>query len=548
MKRLLITLALLALLIIPGYAAETVILTDSYSDTPYWGIGASVIGGDNRRVYIDFSSVATPNEYVFYSQGSVSPGPAPDQYGTFEMSLGTNTIATGTYQFDNGTFSSPYTEMILLHFDSWNPYTYSGCQYVNITTNPTITGEITGYQQGPSNPTYQNCGSRRMTWDHSTAGQWYNAAGTHYYSYSSTSTDTITATNLTPVKNAMILRTDVSKSGSASLTRIYTNNTLAYAGSAGSTSETTVTIGADVMYSMYVPATGHFVNSSIIFPWYLTEAGTTPTPTPTPTPTTTTTSGYVNTYFQCVDGNDNSRISGCNLALKDNFAGTWSNSTADDDGTHFISTHVNSNVSGYATATGYLSTERTNLATFAEGLYELIMWPSDTYCATPGSCGTAYDPGTGNINLLVIVSDHDTGDSLSNAEIKLVESAGATTYGSTNEAGVATFIVSNQTQFRIVASKSLYTSTSKLHTTSAFGPDTVRLELSKSYVTASPTVTVTDASGNVVETLDMRPSSEKDAAMMEKLRDAGPGLIDLCILAITVYILMSILGAFGFKL
>ena len=262
----------------------------------------------------------------------------------------------------------------------------------------------------------------------------------------------------------------------------------------------------------------------------------------------TPTNETYNTYFQCVDGNDNSRISGCNLALKDNFAGTWSNSTADDDGTHFITTHENATVSGYATATGYLSTERTGLPTFSEGLYELIMWPDDAYCATPGSCGTVYDPGEGNINLLVLVNDHDTGASISGAEVKLIEDAGATSFGTTNGAGVFSMIVTNQTQFRIVASKYGYTSTSKLHTTSAFGPDTVRLELSKSYVTASPTVTITDASGNVVETLDMRPSNEKDAAMMEKLRDAGPELIDLCIMGIYVFIIMGILAALGLKL
>lgn len=256
----------------------------------------------------------------------------------------------------------------------------------------------------------------------------------------------------------------------------------------------------------------------------------------------------VNTYFQCVDGQDSSSIYGCNLALKDETAGYWSNSTADSDGTHYIATNSTDLVSGYATATGFQPVSRTNLATFSEGIYELIMWPDDSVCTTPGECGTAYDPGTGNVNLIIMVNDKDTSDPIADADIKLVEDVGATTYGTTNEAGAEMFFFSNKTQVRIVASKAGYTSASKVYTTSDFGPDTVRLELSKSYVTVTPTVTITDGSGNPIETIDIRTASEQDQALFDKLRKEAPELIDLCILGIEIFIIMGILAAMGMKL
>ena len=544
MKNLLALTVVIALITLPAMAApETIELSYSETSSNTEAIGSNYHSISSQAFLMNFSKVTSPSQFVYITSMATKPVP---KEGTFQIDYAGNVIATGTYQLANGTFFETYNTQIQLTFNSFDSHSYTTCVAPTINFTPTISVSSFTDQYVNTSSRYAGCGPVGIQWGSLFGGNYYSEKG-FYSLVNSVDTDaTITMEALSDISENTFIGTEIVKTGDQNIVRLYAYPTdiEIYEGPTDSEPAAFFITGSDIWASMYIPATGAFVNSTDRkFP-FLTLAAT-----PTPTPTTTTPpTGYVNTYFQCVDGNDNSRISGCNLMLKDNFDGSWSNSTADDDGTYFITTHENATVSGYATATGYLATERTGLPTFSEGLYELIMWPSDSYCATPGSCGTAYDPGSGNINLLVMVNDHDTGDSISGSEVKLVESAGATTYGSTNSAGVATFIVSNQTQFRVVASKSGYTGTSKIHTTSAFGPDTVRLELSKSYVTASPTVTVTDASGNVVETLDMRPSSEKDAAMMEKLRDAGPQIIDLCIAGIMITILMGILGSMGFKL
>lgn len=544
MKRLLILIALMALIAVPAVAiTESFTLESStYSTTTQ---DATTQAGNQfslsypMKMEINFDTISIPNTIIYYNNPTLGANDAGTD--TFQIEYAGSTIGSGTMQILNGSMlNGAYTSQYTFTFVSWNPGTISGRKLVNVTWSGSISQ--TTYPMPQQMGVYD---STPVIIQPSSTDTGFARLGKYIVFSGGYGKNEIEITNTTPISASTLFTYSITKTG-ISQTKWYSNNVLNYTSSTNNADVTGIGYGSDIWFSMYVPSTGQTLNSSTYFPFYTAVA---PTATPTPVPgTTPLPAGLVNTYFQCVDGNDNSRISGCNLALKDNFAGTWSNSTADDDGTHFITTHENATVSGYATATGYLATERTGLPTFSEGLYELIMWPDDAYCATPGLCGTVYDPGDGNVNLLVIVNDHDTGDSLSNAEIKLVETAGATKYGSTNSAGVATFIVTNQTQFRIVASKSGYTSTSKLHTTSAFGPDTVRLELSKSYVTVSPTVTITDASGNVVETLDMRSSNEKDEAMMEQLRTAGPDILELCILGIEIFIVMGILAALGMKL
>jgi len=538
---------LIALVIAPQAQASTEVITleDPFIGTPNWDIGASVTGGDNRRVYLNFDSIGIPNEYAFFSKGSAAPGPAPDQSGTFELKLGTNTIATGTYQFDNGTFFSTYTEMILLNFDTWEPMTYTGCMNPNITFTPDIPSyrEITGYQQGPTAGGYQNCGGRQITWDHSTSGAWYNAAGSNYFTYESTSTDTITATNLTKISNTMLLNSDIVKSGSSvSLTKIYSNNSLVYTGTTGFTDESVVSVGADVIFSMYVPATGHTINSTVKFLNYFNESGGIPPVTPTPTP-----SGSSRVWFTAVNGVTSGAIYGANIQITDDTTGLWSNSTADADGSHYIFAAATDTVSGYADATGFTTSTRTGV-TAAAGPFEIIMWPTNLL-AVPGSGGSG-DPGLGNVNLIVIVNDITNNKPLQGASVSATTPAGTQQIATTNSAGTVTMSVPNVSTIHLTVAKTGYTSGDRVLTTSSFGPDTTRMELVPITIgaTATATAVLTNANGDVVVTI--MPGCEggedtdacyaaQDRSMMNDVRGWMKLLIPLFAVFTIVYLVMG---------
>lgn len=253
-----------------------------------------------------------------------------------------------------------------------------------------------------------------------------------------------------------------------------------------------------------------------------------------------TTATLADTYFQCVNGNTNGRISGCNLYLQDETSGRWENVTDDDDGTYYITAATDHTLRGIGEASGFVTVTRTGLTPIDEVLYELIMWPESLVCATPGSCivNPAVDPGEGNVNLLVEVNDKHTGAGLAGAEVSVTETDGSTLYGTTNEAGIEMFFYPNSTTVNVCAAKDGYTSVCKGSTTTSFGPDTIRIELPRQTVT--PTVTITGPGGEPVETVDPRPETEKDQDLFNQIREEAPGLIDLGLLVLLVGLLKLI--------
>ena len=105
----------------------------------------------------------------------------------------------------------------------------------------------------------------------------------------------------------------------------------------------------------------------------------------------------------------------------------------------------------------------------------------------------------------------------------------------------------------VTASKTGYVSGSKTVTTSDYGPDTIRIEIWKTVVTATPTATPPPGGITVAPTYAPycnpnaadydagKCSTEKDASMMNQVRDAGPILISLAILA-TIVGLLKLMG------
>ena len=260
------------------------------------------------------------------------------------------------------------------------------------------------------------------------------------------------------------------------------------------------------------------------------------TPPVTPTPTTTWAdtapipAGYIRTWFNAVDGTAGSVIYGAALNLKDVQNGSWKNNTA---GYSYIDTLPSHTINAYATMTGYSGDTRLGLPA-ADTVYELTLWSG------------LLAPGSGNVNLLVIVTDATTGYTLDRVSLTATAPSGAQTGGMTGSAGTETFVVPNMSFITVSGSKAGYRSATGTITTTAFGPDTLRIPLSK--LTVTPTITATPLPGQptVAPTIDANdPSrnggdtSPKAQEMMNWLAMNGMDLVQLCFL-VTVLALLGV--------
>lgn len=230
--------------------------------------------------------------------------------------------------------------------------------------------------------------------------------------------------------------------------------------------------------------------------------------------------GYIRSMAQCVDTQTSGAIHGCNLQLNDIEGGAWSNVTERFDGTWCIDTLPLHHINAYGQATGYSSASRFNLPVSSSVMYELFMIPGYVTNATEG-----------HVWLYVLANDYDTGAALSGATVLVSGSGEASQTRTTGLSGQVIFEWANASTIYVTVDKSGYSSVSKVGTTSDYGPDTVRVELHRVIVT--PTATSTPGPGGVTPapTLDTRSTTEKDTAMMNQVRDAGPILISLAILA-----------------
>ena len=248
--------------------------------------------------------------------------------------------------------------------------------------------------------------------------------------------------------------------------------------------------------------------------------------------------GQVRTYFQNVDISGN-HVQDSNIFIRDLTANLWHNWSADFDGTGYIDSLSTSRLSGYGTATGYDPASRINV-TPGDFVYELIMVPT----------GLLLAPGTNNVNLIAIVNDRGTGAPISGASISTTIPSGAYTGTSTSSSGTADFIVPNMSVIHVKVSKTGYLSASKVITTTAFGPDTVRIEMDKAVVTA--TVTATPQPGE----LTPRPTyiagcepggdpatcaANQDANLWVQLREQSGLIMSLALLAVIIG-LVKIMG------
>ena len=236
--------------------------------------------------------------------------------------------------------------------------------------------------------------------------------------------------------------------------------------------------------------------------------------------------GYIRTYAQTNDGMTSGGIYNSNIQMHDMEGGAWSNVT-NSGGWWCIDTLPGHSLNIYAQATGYTSAETLG-ASANGGRHYLVMWPD--YIPAPSA---------GNVTLYALVYDQQTGAPLYLSMVRVDGNIINTVLTTTGLEGQAMFTIKNDTSIHVTASKTGYSSITKVITTSHFGPDTVMISLPRLTVTTIPTATP-GPGGTTPVYIDPRTPNQKDADMMNQIRDAGPGLIGLAIVA-TIFGLIKLM-------
>ena len=270
-------------------------------------------------------------------------------------------------------------------------------------------------------------------------------------------------------------------------------------------------------------------------------------PTVTPTPSPTIPPGYIITYVRTFDPLTNSDIHGTNISMYDVEAATWTNYTADPDGRGEIYTlpyHTLNLYGTYPTEGVYNDAELLGAETGYTGgkLFYLDMYPY-----TPA-------PASGYVELYTTVRNRDDKSPVTYASIgTTIISTGAYFGSSSGSTGTDIYTYPNDTALRIVVNKPGYQTATIYTNTGDDEKKYVIINMDRSTVT--PTVTATIIPGETTVRPTYAPycdpyasnydegkcNAGKDAGMMGQVRDAGPILISLAIMA-TLFGLIKLMG------
>jgi hypothetical protein len=246
--------------------------------------------------------------------------------------------------------------------------------------------------------------------------------------------------------------------------------------------------------------------------------------------------GYVRNNLYIWDQND-AQISGADIDVLDVEAGTWTNTTADADGWITVDTlpyHTVNVYAHYPTSNIYLPNEILGLETGYYGGHNwvIVLYP---YVSTP----------SGFVTLYINTRDYDSKAVLTGVSLQIKNLVtGATTGERTGSTDSVQTVVTNATNYQITGSKSGYLGKTIVINSGEASSKTVVVELSRATVT--PTVTGTVILGEITVRPSYSPGCDpaaydaatcthgKDTDMMNQIRDAGPGLIGLAIIAATI--------------
>ena len=450
-----------------------------------------------------------------YALAAGSPYPRVDDY----------TVATGTigYQKIYNAASPPVeqtTGYIWIVFDEWNTTGRSGDLRLelNYTRNDLYNVTLTDHGNPSNTPSGGVC-----------IGGLISASACIVGSYSNIKVYDAWASYSAIKPSGLGIAGTVVKTGNS---RIFVTNISDYTiASENLANENTFSFSvlADQIYIKLLSPDNTWYNSSLLF-----STGP-PPPTVTPTPVPTIPPGYIVTYVRTFDPLTNSDIYGTDISMYDVEAAVWTNYTADPDGRGEIYTlpyHTLNLYATYPTEGVYNDAELLGVETGYGGgkLFYLDMYPY-----TPA-------PAEGYVELYTTVRNRDDKSPVTYASIgTTIISTGAYFGSSSGATGTDIYTYPNDTALRIIVNKAGYLTATVYTDTGDAEKKYVIIEMDRATVTPTPTGTVLPGETTVRPTIDPRTDSEKDADMMNQVRDAGPMLIGLAIIA-TIVGLMKLMA------
>lgn len=254
------------------------------------------------------------------------------------------------------------------------------------------------------------------------------------------------------------------------------------------------------------------------------------------------------TYFYTYNPLSGYEIRNSNIYLNDIENGSWVNSTGDADGRLGITALSTHHINAYSDKEGFGDGELLNQ--LASGLsYPLIMFPSNVT-----------NVSAGNVTLYINVIDTwAPGTPVSGATVSITYAWPAIQYGTTNEAGMISFTVPNNTVIQVAANKAGYTGVSdSVNSGAGSGGEasvSKTLYITKKTVTTAPTATTLPGGGTPTPQVTYLPHCDPSAADYdEALCRASKGGVGLNLLAdymddlILLCIFVTIMYLLGFKL
>lgn len=256
-------------------------------------------------------------------------------------------------------------------------------------------------------------------------------------------------------------------------------------------------------------------------------------------------------WFQTIDGTNGNIVLNSSIQLKDVENGSWVNATGlTADGMSSITTLQGNHINAYAQALGYSDADDLNLIN--DGLpRSIMMWPT-----------FAKNVSSGNVSLYVTVKDKDTKANIVGAGVTASLASGSMST-TTNEAGIAYFIVKNSSMVLITAQaigQGYQTATTTINTGTASGGSAsaaATILLGKNTVTPTfPTVTTLPGGGTPAPVITILPgcgdttSPEGQAKCRAAQGNQGLsflsgnllGLIQICFVVTILYLLGIKLG------
>ena len=249
--------------------------------------------------------------------------------------------------------------------------------------------------------------------------------------------------------------------------------------------------------------------------------------TATDTITVTGEGAYVPVAFRIIDGSSGSQIVGSQINIKQVGTSNWTNTTAGSGTyTHYVLTNVWYTYT--ASATGYEESDPVS-----------AWW--DRAASVTIRLTEALPVGEGNRTLWVSVNSNEDKKSLTGATVRLSDGQAKTTGSS----GVVHFTVEDGATYKVTASKTGYNGQTWTGAVDAAN-DYITFYLSaqdnqdddndgipndEDDDDDNDGISDEDEDPGTSTTPDVRTNWEKDADLMDQLRDAGPGLVGLAILA-----------------